>query len=701
MLFALFFARTASAGIYDDIFYPNPYTVEPDSTKVIFPIPINTGNPLQDLNNQSPLYLSDPDNFTTEIIYDPLTKQYTFKRRIGDFYYDTPTTLTQSEYFEYQNRKGIQEYWKERRSQNSRSTTNGSSIIPPMFIGGKAFETIFGSNTIDIRPQGSVDLTFGFKHNYHDDPSMSERRKRHNDFIFEPDMQLNVIAKIGDKINFNINKNTKATFNYQDKLALKYEGKEDEIIQLLEAGNVNFPLNSTLITGTQQLFGIKSKLKFGNTTISTIVSYQESESQNITVQGGAQTNEFSISCLDYEENRHFFLSQYFRSQYETALSTLPTVTSSINITKIEVWITNTNNSTQNTRNILALNDLAEGKREWIYNNDIDPSSSNVYPRNAANNLVTRMDTTQIRNISTVTNYMSNDPMRLGKTGYMVSGRDFEKVENARRLSNTEFSLNSKLGFISLNISLNANQTLAVAYQYTIVGSDEIYQVGEFSDQGINTPKVLVAKLLKGTTVNTKMPIWNLMMKNVYNMRAYQVSSSDFMLNIFYNGNSSSTPYGYFTEGSVKGISLLHLMGLDNLTTQNNPIAGGDGVFDFLDHAATQGGTINASNGRIFFPVLEPFGKHLRTKVFPDEPELAQKYAYDSLYTMTKTSAEQFSEKNKFSLQGYYSSQSGSEISLNAMNVAQGSVTVTAGGMQLVENVDYTVDYTLGRVTILN
>ena len=702
LFLALFFlpSHRLAANPYD-IFYHSPYEVEPDTTKVIYPIPVNTGNPLEDLNNQSPFYLNDPDNFETEIIYDPLTGQYTFKRRIGQFYYDTPTTLTQSEYFEYQNRKGIQEYWKERRSQNSRSTTNGSSIIPPMFIGGKAFETIFGSNTIDIRPQGSVDLTFGFKHSFRDDPSLTARRKRHNDFVFEQDIQLNVMAKIGDKINFNINKNTKATFNYQDKLALKYQGKEDEIIQLLEAGNVSFPLNSTLITGTQQLFGVKSKLKFGNTTVSSIVSYQESESQNITVQGGAQTNEFELSCLDYEENRHFFLSQYFRDQYEAALATLPTVTSSINITKIEVWVTNTNTSTQNTRNILALNDLGEGKDAWIYNPEVSPTNSKVYPRNAANNLVSRMDTTQIRNISTVTNYMSNDPLRIGRSGYMVSGRDFEKVENARRLSSTEFSLNSKLGFISLNVSLNANQTLAVAYQYTIVGSDEVYQVGEFSDQGINTPKVLVTKLLKGTTVNTKMPIWNLMMKNVYNIRAYQVGSQDFMLNIFYNGNSNSTPYGYFTEGSVKGISLLHLLGLDNLTSQNNPIAGGDGVFDFLNNAATQGGTINASNGRIFFPVLEPFGSHIHNKVFPDEPDLANKYAYDSLYAVTKTSAEQYSEKNKFTLKGYYSSQSGSEISLNAMNVAQGSVTVTAGGVQLVENVDYTVDYTLGRVTILN
>ena len=701
LLIALFpFTHLGAAETFH--YTPLPYPVEPDSNKLVYPIPISTGNPMDDLHHQSPLYLSDPSNYTTEIIYDPITKQYTFKRRIGDFYYDTPATMTENEYLEYQSKKGIMEYWKERRSQNSRSTTDGTSIIPPIFIGGEAFNMIFGSNTIDIRPQGSVDLTFGIKHNYRKDTSQPPRRQRHTDFDMDADIQLNVMAKIGDKINFNLSTNTKATFNYQDKLDLKYEGKEDEIIQLLEAGNVSFPLNSTLITGTQQLFGIKSKLKFGNTTISSIVSYQESESQNITVQGGAQTNEFNLNCLDYEENRHFFLSQYFRDHYEEALSTLPTVTSGVNITKIEVWITNTNTSTQNTRNILALGDLGEGTDDWIYNSEVSPTSINkIYPRNAANNLLTRMDTTQIRSISTVTNYMSNDPMRIGRTGYMISGRDFEKIENARRLNSTEFTLNSKLGFISLNVTLNANQTLAVAYQYTIVGSDEVYQVGEFSDQGINTPNVLVTKLLRGTTVNTKMPIWNLMMKNVYNFRAYQVSSSDFMMYIFYNGNSNSTPIGYFTEGSVKGVSLLNLMGLDNLTTQNNPAPGGDGMFDFLDQAATQGGTINSSNGRIFFPVLEPFGKHIRTKIFPNEPELAEKYAYDSLYTMTKTSAEQYSEKNKFSLQGYYSSQSGSEISLNAMNVAQGSVTVTAGGAQLVENVDYTVDYTLGRVTILN
>ena len=652
-------------------------------------------------DDQPAIHLNEPTNFTHEVVYDPLTGQYTLKHKVGDHEYKLPTTMSMKDYMEYKNRKEVREYWKSRKQQNTKSSKESNSIIPPLYVGGEAFDLIFGSNTIDIRPQGSVDLTFGLKHNYRGDPSITKQHT--TNFDFDQDIQLNVIAKIGDKINFNINKNTKATFNYEDLMKLKYEGKEDEIIQLLEAGDVSFPLNSTLITGTQRLFGLKSKLKFGNTSITSVVSYQESESRNISVQGGAQTNEFNINCIDYEENRHFFLSQYFREQYESALSTLPTITSSINITKIEVWVTNTNSTTQDTRNILALTDLAEGREQWIYNPEVHPANTmTIYPRNAANNLLTRLDTVQIRDISLVTNYMSGDPMHIGRQGYMVSGRDFEKIENARRLSPSEYSLNSKLGFISLNINLNSNQTLAVAYQYTIVGSDAVYQVGEFSDAGINAPQVLTAKLLRGTTVNTSMPIWNLMMKNVYNLRAYQISPTDFMLNIFYIGGSSSTPMGYFNEGpeGVKGVSLLHLLGLDNLTQQNNPIPGGDGEFDFLNNAQTTGGTINAANGRIYFPVLEPFGSHLR-RVFADNVDLANKYAYDSLYTMTKTSAEQYSEKNKFSLRGYYSSQSGSEISLNAMNVAQGSVTVTAGGRTLVENVDYTVDYTLGRVSIIN
>ncbi len=267
------------------------------------------------------------------------------------------------------------------------------------------------------------------------------------------------------------------------------------------------------------------------------------------------------------------------------------------------------------------------------------------------------------------------------------------------MSPSEYTFNSKLGFISLNTSLGPDQTLAVAFQYTVLGDSKVYQVGEFSDQGINSPKNLIVKLLKSTAVNTKNPMWDLMMKNVYSMQAYQVNPDDFIFNILYSGNEKGVPTAYFSEGGeeVKGIPLIRLLGMDKLDQNMNPP--GDGLFDFIDNAATNGGTIQSANGRIFFPVLEPFGKDIRNLF--SNPDLADKYAYDSLYTMTKSGAEQYPEKNKYVLEGFFKSSTSNEISLNAFNIPEGSVKVTAGGIPLTENLDYIVDYTLGRVTLLN
>jgi len=680
-------------------FIPNTQT--PDTSKPVYPIPADQGNPYQQLDDQSPFYLKDPPNIKRDIVYDPVTGQYTFVSKVGDFQYREPVSMSMSEYRNFDNKKGIRAYWKERTK--AAGTQTSSSIIPAIYIGGEAFDRIFGGNTIDIRPQGSAEVTFGVRSVNREDPQLDVRQRRTTNFDFQQKIQMNVIAKIGDKIEFKTNYNTEATFQFENKLQLKYEGKEDEIIKLIEAGNVSMPLNTTLISGSQSLFGIKTKMQFGRTTVTTVFSQQESESKNITVQGGAQTNKFNLSSLDYEENRHFFVSQYFRDKFESSLTTLPIVSSDINITKIEVWVTNIGAAVDENRNIVAFTDLGEGKQEWIYNKEIQPKIGPPLPTNRSNNLIARLDTASIRSINTVTAYLTGDPFKVGKNSYMVPGQDFEKVENARKLSPSEFSFNSKLGFISLNTTLNSDQTLAVAYQYTVIGYDSTFQVGEFSDQGINTPKCLTAKLLKSTSINTRMPMWNLMMKNVYSIRAFQVNKDDFTFNILYKGNQNGVPTGYFTEGNddVKGIPLVHLMNLDNLNQQLNPIQGGDGVFDFIDNAASNGGTINSNNGRIYFTVLEPFGSHLRNKVFPDDPDLANKYAFDSLYTLTKSGAEQFPDKNKFILEGFYKSQAGSEINLNALNVPQGSVRVTAGGVPLAENVDYTVDYTLGRVRIIN
>ncbi|MCD4745596.1 MAG: cell surface protein SprA, partial [Bacteroidales bacterium] len=473
----------------------------------------------------------------------------------------------------------------------------------------------------------------------------------------------------------------------------KYEGKEDEIIKIIEAGDVSLPLNSTLITGSQSLFGIKTKLQFGRTTITTIFSEQETETSTITVQGGAQTSNFELKTDDYEENKHFLIAHYFRDQYNFALQDLPLINSGINITKIEVWITNIGAAVTENRNLVAFTDIGENNPNNILHKDITPSPGYYLPDNNSNDLFSSIiDSSKIRDLNNVNNYLLNE-------GF-VAGEDFNKIESARKLTSSEYKYNSKLGFISLNSTLNSDQTLAVAFQYTVIGDTTVHQVGEFSDQGITGQNCLIVKLLKSTYLNIRNPLWELMMKNVYNIGAYQVNREDFTLNILYSGEENGVPTGYFNDGpeNIRGKPLIQIFNLDNVDAMLNPPP--DGVFDFFDNAATQGGTINSSNGRIYFTVLEPFGSYLRSK-FGSDTITANKYAYDSLYTLTKTGARQYPEKNKYIIEGFYKSASGSEISLNALNVPQGSVVVTAGGIPLTENVDYTVDYTLGRVRIIN
>ena len=677
-------------------------TTSSDTSSVNLAFPFNdfSGNPFLD-NQTSPLYLNNPSNVKREIVYNPKTNTFEFQNKIGSFSYRTPTTLDFDDFQDYQNQQAVTEYWGERAATTGE--TEASRLIPKIHVGGEAFDRIFGSNTIDIRPQGSAEVSFGIAHNRRDDPSLDMRQRKTTNFDFNEKIQMNVIAKIGDKIEFKANYNTESSFDFENTLKLKYEGKEDEIIKLVEAGNVSLPLRSSLITGSQSLFGIKTELQFGKTRVTAIFSQQESETKNITVKGGAQQNEFLLTALDYEANRHFFLSQYFRDNYETALASLPIITSDINITKVEVWVTNIGAATQENRNITAFTDIGEGNQEKIFNQYINANSGGNIPSNRSNDLLARIDTNRVRNINEVTNYLTGDPFGLGKSNYFVSGEDFVKLENARKLKSSEYTVNDKLGFISLNTSLSSDQVLAVAVQYTIIGHNDVFQIGEFSDQGVVAPKSLVVKLLKSSSLNVKMPMWDLMMKNIYAIGAYQVERNNFVFNILYSGDNQGVPTGYFMEGpaEVQGVPLVHLFGLDNLDNQLNPVPGGDGVFDFIDQAATNGGTFQSNNGRLFFTHLEPFGFYLRDSVFPDDQELADRYAYDSLYTMTKTAAEQFPEKNKFLLEGYYSSSSGSDISLNALNVPQGSVKVTAGGSPLTENVDYTVDYTLGRVKIIN
>jgi cell surface protein SprA len=661
----------------------------PDSTGLKYPFSQKNNYPFSNSGNESPLYLNDPSNISRVVEYDPVTKTYSFTEKVGNLNYSTPAVMSYDQYRNYELNKSKQDYWKIKASGDKTNTQ--ASFIPQINVGGEAFDRVFGSNTINITPSGSAELIFGFNLSKVDNPTLTEKLRKTPSFTFEEKILMNVSGSIGDKMKLDVNYNTEATFDFENKTKLEYAGKEDEIIKKIEAGNVSMPLSGSLITGSQNLFGIKTEMQFGKMTMTTILSQQRGESSTIEVKGGAQLQDYSITVDDYDANKHFFLSNYFRDQYNASLANLPIINSSVTITRIEVWITNKNSNFEESRNIVAFHDIGEAdpySPKWT--NSGEPGS---FPRNPVNNLYEQMTTgpyAGARNINDVTKIFSGDPD-------FILGRDFEKIENARLLSEREYTVNRQLGYISLNSALNADEILAVAYEYTYNGKN--YIVGELSSgSGVSAPDALYLKMLKGTNFTPYSPSWPLMMKNVYAIGAYQVNPDDFTFDILYQDDKTGNAVNYIPEGELNKKILLKLLNLDNLNSQNDPYP--DGLFDFIS-----GVTVNPSNGRVFFPLLEPFGSDLeaviRREIKDDPDAVVNKYVFQALYDSTKTRAQQMAEKNKFKLAGQYQSSSSSEIMLNAMNVPQGSVKVTAGGRQLTENIDFTVDYTLGRVTIIN
>ena len=628
----------------------------------------------------------DPTKQTDTIEYDSESNSYVRITKVGNVEINR-NYMTFDEYQDWQMDQLMRKYWDEKVKSAETFTTDDNllSKIPGFSEVSKKVESLLGTKDIQINPTGSVDLTFQLVNNFRDNPAIDVSERSNTTFDFDENIQLSMNVKIGDLVDFDVNWNTQATFDFENKIKFKYEGKEDEIVQLAEVGNISFPLNTRLIKGSQQLFGAHTKLKFGKLTIDAVGSKKETSTENMQIQGGASTQEFEIRADEYEENRHYFISQYFYENYNKAMSTLPVVNSNIKIIRMEVWRTNVGAAVTNNRNILALKDLGER----------NPTSPGVIgmigtlPGNNANNILQVINPSAIRNIDGVTNHMEG-------MGF-VGGTDYEKIESARLLNSNEYTYNSRLGFISLNQPLSNDQVLAVAFQYQVIGDTNVYQVGELTTDGVNDPNTLVVKLIKGTATDTRSTLWKLMMKNVYFLRSTQLSPDKFRLNILYENPEGGMGIGYFTEGPKEGVPLIEVFGMDRMDASKNYYYS-DGVFDWFDSAAYKGGLIQSTTGRLYFPYVEPFGKDLRQILGDDS--FADQYCFDSLYTMTQTLARQYADKNKFYLEGYYTSSVSGEISLG-YSVTQGSVTVTAGGMPLVENVDYIVDYTMGTVRIIN
>ena len=632
---------------------------------------------------QSPLDLQRPDNMKYQVEYNDTLDRYVIGNRLGNTWITAPIMLTPKEYLVWSEMQERNAYYRKQNDEIFKAKGKEKFDFTDMHFDLGPAEKIFGPGGIRVKTQGTAELKFGVKKKNVDNPSLPIRNRKTTMMDFDEKINLNVNGRVGDKVNMNLNYNTDATFDYDaQNMKLKYDGKEDEIIKLVEAGNVSFPSNSSLIRGASSLFGFRTDLQFGKLKLQTVISQKKSSSKSVSSKGGVQLTPFEKNVTDYEENKHFFLSEYFRNHYDGWMQKLPNLTTGITINRVEVWVTNKTGSSENTRNIVALTDLGENEK---VSNPMWAVGGIMVPANKANTEYDAM----VNQYSAARD--ANQTSSTLESAGLIGGNDFEKLENARLLNSSEYTVNTAMGYISLRNQLQTDQVLAVAYEYTYGGVT--YQVGEFASDVTDTKQGLFVKSLKNTSNNPQQGNWKLMMKNVYNL-ASQIEKEKFRLDVKFQSDTTGVYITYIPEKQVKQTPLIKVLGADRLDNNNN--AHSNGYYDYVE-----GYTV--SNGSVFIPKVEPFGsymyEYLKSKGVADEQ--AEKYAFTALYDSTKTVAKQIAEKNKYLLVGQFKGSSSNVISLGAYNVPQGSVMVTAGGVTLTEGSDYSVDYNAGEVTILN
>ena len=631
---------------------------------------------------QSPLDLQRPDNMKYEVVYNDTLNRFVIGNRMGNTWLSAPIMLTPEEYNSWTEMNERSAFFRKKNDEIYQAKGKEKFDFSDMHFDLGPAEKIFGPGGIRVRTQGSAELKLGMNKKSIDNPSLPIRNRKTTMMNFDEKINLNVNGKVGDKVNMNLNYNTDATLDYDaQNMKLKYDGKEDEIIKLVEAGNVSFPSNSSLIKGASSLFGVRTDMQFGKLKLQMVASQKKSASKSVSSRGGVQLTPFEINVADYEENRHFFLSRYFRNHYDEWMQKLPNLVTGITINRVEIWVTNKSGTTANTRNIVALTDLGEASKisnpMW--------TATGLVPSNRANTEYQAMTTQYV-----AARDIDQAAATLEGAG-LVGGADFEKLESARLLSSSEYFVNTALGYVSLKTGIQTDQVLAVAYEYTSGGVT--YQVGEFASDITDTKQALFVKSLKNTSCNPQQGNWDLMMKNVYYL-ASNIEKEKFRLDVKFQSDTTGVYLSYIPEQRVKNTPIIRVLGADRL--DNNNKAHSNGYYDYVE-----GYTV--SNGRVFIPKVEPFGSYMRDYLVKNgvAADAAEKYAFTELYDSTKTVARQIAEKNKYQMVGQFKGSSANVISLDAYNVPQGSVVVTAGGVTLTEGTDYSVDYNAGEVTILN
>ncbi|MCX6174203.1 MAG: cell surface protein SprA [Ignavibacteriales bacterium] len=537
--------------------------------------------------------------------------------------------------------KGYEYKLKDTKKDLSQLITDITNIEIP--LPSTPLLSIFGPPHINLKIAGQVDIHGAWRNETTTGITTSALGNTRNEPDFKQQVQINLNGTIGDKLTLGADWNTERQFQYENQLKIKYTGYEDEIIQSIEAGNVSLQ-TSPLVGGSEALFGIKAQFKMGPFSLTALASQKKSEIQEVSVSGGARSQQFEIHAYDYSPNHFFIDSVYADPQLHVFTdyysNPTPRVNSTLFVKDIQVWKTVTGLFNPNERKANAYLSLPKRSKGTLYSTSLRDSTLQTIP------------------------------------GVQEIDRRFVLLQLG-----IDYEIHPETGFISFKTQIQEQDAIAVAYYVEGATSTDYY--GEFINDLQSTNQTrLVLKLVKPPNLQPQFKkAWGLQLRNIYPVGGRNVKEEGFVLDMKYKIE------GQDPQNNFQGTKILEAFGLDK-TDKSGTSTQPDGAFDFFPPR-----TIMPSTGEVIFPVLQPFGRDFPSKL-PDSLK------YQSVYDTLVTFAKQDRTKDKFIMSGEYSAEVTSVYSIGFQAVEK-SVKVYLNGNLLKEGIDYTVDYNLGQVLIRN
>jgi hypothetical protein len=545
-----------------------------------------------------------------------------------------------------------------RAGEDERRGPGGVSIDIPVAIKSRAFEQIFGGNTVGLNVQGDITIKGGFRNEKRSEVKTAYTRGSDFSFKMQQTQRFTVTGRIGDKVTVNVDQDSERAFDFENNIKLNYTGYDDDVVQKIEAGNVALSLPGTRFVtyggSSAGLFGIKSEMQLGNLAITAIASQEKGENKKLTLSGGATEGSQKIQDYEYRRFTYFFLDTLYRAQYRYYA------------------------------------------RKWVHTYDVPQVFGGQRGTGVSRIEVYRSRGGDDRDPKAIPGQAYRDPNPLSNPTTPDSTESYSGYF-IRLDPSTDYYIEKTLGYIVMTNPLGPEEVLAVAYQ----DSGAFYSraprtVGDIDYTPSNdpqNPKTIRLKLIKPRGPVPPQPpdrnhTWHLEWKNVYYLGSRNIPPEDFQLKLFYKPPAGEPQETFTDNGTAR--SFLNVFGLDE--RDNSGAFRPDNIID-NDLAI-----VNLARGELIFPDLEPFEPDGVIVNSVQEASKLPKELYVS--TMYRSSVQtDIYRDSKFYIEVKSKNRS---TSYNlGFNVIEGSEEVLLDGRKLTRDVDYNIDYFSGNLVVLN